>query len=274
MGDLDGSSRKYQWVRRLYRPFVTQYIALSRDLERYLLHEGRRAARTRSRRSTTASTLRASGRPRQDESRSKAARSAIPGLWLVGTVGRHGPGQGSAQSRSRVHPGVAARAIEAGADASRARGRRRAVQRGARRSSTAGRNGGSRMVARRAQRRPGRSARSRLLRACRRSPKGSRTPFSRRWRPDCRSSPPTSAATASWSKRGTPARSCRPLIRTRSRRRCSPTRGTRRPARAAGRAGRARIERDFSLESMLGRYQALYDRLLGEKSSTRRVSEA
>ena len=36
VGDLDGSSRKLQRVRRLYRPFVTHYIAVSRDLERYL----------------------------------------------------------------------------------------------------------------------------------------------------------------------------------------------------------------------------------------------
>ncbi len=37
IGDLDGSSKKYQWVRRIYRPFVTYYIALSRDLEDYLI---------------------------------------------------------------------------------------------------------------------------------------------------------------------------------------------------------------------------------------------
>lgn len=36
VGDLDGSSKKYQWVRRCYRPFVTYYIALSRDLQHYL----------------------------------------------------------------------------------------------------------------------------------------------------------------------------------------------------------------------------------------------
>jgi sugar transferase (PEP-CTERM/EpsH1 system associated) len=35
--DLDGSSVKYQWARRLYRPFVTHYVALSRDLEQYLV---------------------------------------------------------------------------------------------------------------------------------------------------------------------------------------------------------------------------------------------
>lgn len=34
--DLDGSSRKYRLLRRLYRPFVSKYIALSRDLEAYL----------------------------------------------------------------------------------------------------------------------------------------------------------------------------------------------------------------------------------------------
>lgn len=34
--DLDGSSRKYRILRRLYRPFVSKYIALSRDLEAYL----------------------------------------------------------------------------------------------------------------------------------------------------------------------------------------------------------------------------------------------
>ena len=36
VGDLDGSRKKYQWLRRLYRPFVSHYVALSRDLERYL----------------------------------------------------------------------------------------------------------------------------------------------------------------------------------------------------------------------------------------------
>jgi sugar transferase (PEP-CTERM/EpsH1 system associated) len=37
MVDLDGSNVKYQRVRRLIRPFVHQYIALSQDLERYLV---------------------------------------------------------------------------------------------------------------------------------------------------------------------------------------------------------------------------------------------
>lgn len=37
MHDLDGSIRRYQWVRRAFRPFVTRYVALSPDLERYLV---------------------------------------------------------------------------------------------------------------------------------------------------------------------------------------------------------------------------------------------
>ena len=37
VGDLDGSSRRYRLVRRFHRPFVTHYVALSQDLERYLV---------------------------------------------------------------------------------------------------------------------------------------------------------------------------------------------------------------------------------------------
>ena len=36
VGDLDGSNKTYQRVRRFYRPFVHHYIALSRDLQGYL----------------------------------------------------------------------------------------------------------------------------------------------------------------------------------------------------------------------------------------------
>lgn len=37
LNDLDGSNRKLQWVRRAYAPFVHRYIALSRDLQGYLV---------------------------------------------------------------------------------------------------------------------------------------------------------------------------------------------------------------------------------------------
>jgi sugar transferase (PEP-CTERM/EpsH1 system associated) len=37
LNDLDGDNRKLQWVRRAYTPFVSRYIALSRDLQDYLI---------------------------------------------------------------------------------------------------------------------------------------------------------------------------------------------------------------------------------------------
>jgi len=37
MNDIDGTRRRYRLVRRIYRPFVHRYVALSRDLERYLI---------------------------------------------------------------------------------------------------------------------------------------------------------------------------------------------------------------------------------------------
>jgi len=37
--DPDGTRRRYQWLRRGYRPFVHQYVALSRDLAGYLKHK-------------------------------------------------------------------------------------------------------------------------------------------------------------------------------------------------------------------------------------------
>jgi len=36
VGDLDGSNRTYRRIRRAYRPFVNQYVAVSKDLEQYL----------------------------------------------------------------------------------------------------------------------------------------------------------------------------------------------------------------------------------------------
>ena len=37
VGDLDGSNRRYRLVRRAYRPFVTHWVTVSVDLERYLV---------------------------------------------------------------------------------------------------------------------------------------------------------------------------------------------------------------------------------------------
>lgn len=86
VGDLDGSSVRYQRVRRLYRPFVSHYVALSCDLQAYLVDKvGVPAARiAQIYNGVDADRFRpaAAGAP--------AARLpfATPGGWVVGTVGR------------------------------------------------------------------------------------------------------------------------------------------------------------------------------------------
>ncbi len=90
VGDLDGSNKTYQWVRRLYNPFVSHWIALSRDLAGYLTGRVGISARK--------VTQIYNG---VDAERFHPAASAvlpaptIPGCpfrqpehWLVGTVGR------------------------------------------------------------------------------------------------------------------------------------------------------------------------------------------
>jgi sugar transferase (PEP-CTERM/EpsH1 system associated) len=89
VGDLDGSNVRYQRVRRLFSPFVTRYVALSPDLERYLserigirpdhiaqIYNGVDTQRFR----PAGGRMPIEGCPFQ-ESR----------LWLVGTVGRLEP---------------------------------------------------------------------------------------------------------------------------------------------------------------------------------------
>jgi sugar transferase (PEP-CTERM/EpsH1 system associated) len=88
--DLGGSSRKYPWVRRLYRPFVHCYVALSRDLDRYLVSRVGIAPTRVIQIYNGVDT--AAFRP------ATGSRCAIPGcsfndpsLWIVGTVGRMEP---------------------------------------------------------------------------------------------------------------------------------------------------------------------------------------
>ena len=90
ISDPDGQSRKFRLVRRVYRPFVHHYVALSRHLERYLLDHIGVAPRRVAQLYNGVDTQRF--RPNPGE------RSAIAGspfasadLWLVGTVGRLSP---------------------------------------------------------------------------------------------------------------------------------------------------------------------------------------
>lgn len=39
VNDPDGNNRKYQWLRRMFIPFVHRYVPLSRELERYLVEK-------------------------------------------------------------------------------------------------------------------------------------------------------------------------------------------------------------------------------------------
>lgn len=86
VGDLDGSSKKYQWVRRIYRPFVTHYIALSRDLEHYLI------SRVGMPQSSVAQIYNGVDAQRfhPAEARQPIAGCPFsdPSCWLIGTVGR------------------------------------------------------------------------------------------------------------------------------------------------------------------------------------------
>lgn len=85
VGDLDGSNVRYQRLRRVYRPFVHRYVALSRDLAGYLENKvgvpGERIAQIYNGVDLT----------RFDAGRVQAPADypfASPGLWCLGTVGR------------------------------------------------------------------------------------------------------------------------------------------------------------------------------------------
>jgi sugar transferase (PEP-CTERM/EpsH1 system associated) len=85
--DLDGSSAKYQWVRRAFSPFVTRYVALSPDLETYLREQVGIAANRIEQIYNGVDTIRFHP--------TITARAPIEGCpfndadhWLVGTVGR------------------------------------------------------------------------------------------------------------------------------------------------------------------------------------------
>ena len=94
VGDLDGSNRRHQLARRLYRPFVHRYVALSADLADYLRQRvGVPAARI-SPIYNGVDTARFS--PAPGGTRRMLADSPFndPGLFVVGTVGRMQPVKG------------------------------------------------------------------------------------------------------------------------------------------------------------------------------------
>ena len=90
VGDPDGKSRKYQWVRRLYSPFVSGYIALSKDLEGYLKGPVGIAPRRIAQLYNGVDAVRFQAAPTGRETIPGCPFTG-PGMWLVGTVGRMQP---------------------------------------------------------------------------------------------------------------------------------------------------------------------------------------
>lgn len=86
VGDLDGSNVTYQRVRRFYRPFVTYYLALSRDLAQYLTAIIRVPQNKVLQVYNGVDSVRF--HPGSAEQAAAGCPFARPGHWLVGTVGR------------------------------------------------------------------------------------------------------------------------------------------------------------------------------------------
>jgi sugar transferase (PEP-CTERM/EpsH1 system associated) len=85
--DPDGLKRKYQWIRRIYSPFVTRYIALSAELSDYLHGRVGIAQRRIEQIYNGVDTDRfyPSGHGRAPI---RGCPFQDPNLWLVGSVGR------------------------------------------------------------------------------------------------------------------------------------------------------------------------------------------
>lgn len=84
--DPDGLSRKCRFVRRLYRPFVHRYVALSRHLQRYLVDAVGVPANRVVQLYNGVDTQRFRPAPRRTPIEGSPFND--PALWLVGTVGR------------------------------------------------------------------------------------------------------------------------------------------------------------------------------------------
>ena len=87
VGDLDGQSRRHRYLRRLYRPFVQHYVALSRDLERYLV-EGVGVPPARISQIYNGVDVDAFSPRHDNAARLPDCPFREPDEWIVGTVGR------------------------------------------------------------------------------------------------------------------------------------------------------------------------------------------
>jgi sugar transferase (PEP-CTERM/EpsH1 system associated) len=86
VGDLQGPNRRHRLARRLYRPFVSHYVALSRDLYRYLRHDIGVPERRITRIHNGVDTQRFHPALPRDPIEGSPFNDLT--LWLVGSVGR------------------------------------------------------------------------------------------------------------------------------------------------------------------------------------------
>lgn len=90
MNDPDGRNTKLRWVRRVYRPFVHHYVALSRHLERYLV-DAIRVPPNRLTQIYNGVDTRRFCPPLDARTPIAGCPFGAEGQWLVGTVGRLSP---------------------------------------------------------------------------------------------------------------------------------------------------------------------------------------
>ena len=194
--DPDGQRRRYRVVRRAYSPFVSRYVAVSRDLERYLVERVGVAASRVVHLCNGVDTERFRVR-RFDDRLPAGCPFDRTRHWLVGTVGRMDPVKDQVNlARAFV---AALREAPAGGASACASCSPATARCGPRSSAWSTRpacadssglpaSGPTFLTC------CGNSTAS----CCRRWVRASRTPSSKRWRPACRSSRRASAATPNW----------------------------------------------------------------------------
>ena len=87
--DLDGSSRRYQWIRRIYRPFVNHYVSLSKDLSGYLINRVGVSPENITQIYNGVNTERF--RPAINSDSVSGCPFSVQQHWIIGTVGRMMP---------------------------------------------------------------------------------------------------------------------------------------------------------------------------------------
>lgn len=88
VGDLHGNTVKYQWMRRIYAPFVSHYLALSHDLALYLTEKVHISCKRVTQVYNGVDTVIFSPKKTKCRSLIHGCPFTENGLWLVGTVGR------------------------------------------------------------------------------------------------------------------------------------------------------------------------------------------